>query len=60
MGKGDEKYTRKKGSDKRKKTFDKYGKYTSKGMRHLETIKENTRIKQQVEKTKDTGNNIIL
>lgn len=51
MCKGDDKYTRKKGSNKQKKTFDKYGKYTSKGLRHLEAIKENTRIKQQVEKS---------
>lgn len=54
MGKGDDKYTRKKGSNKQKKTFDKYGKYTSKGMRHLEAIKENTRIKEQVEKVQKT------
>ena len=50
MSKNKETYSRKKGSDKKKKTFDKYGKYTSKGLRHLEAIKEKTRINQQVEK----------
>lgn len=50
MSKNKETYSRKKGSDKKKKTFDKYGKYTSKGLRHLEAIKENTRINKQVEK----------
>lgn len=52
MGKNNEKFTRKKGSDKQRKTFDKYGKYTSKGMRHLETIKEKTLLNKQLEKEK--------
>tara|TARA_B100001142_G_scaffold282428_1_gene294811 strand:+ start:11 stop:187 length:177 start_codon:yes stop_codon:yes gene_type:complete len=51
MSKNKDTYSRKKGSDKQKKTFYKYGKYTSKGMRHLEFIKENSRIKQQLEKS---------
>ena len=50
MSKNNQTYSRKKGADKKKKTFDKYGKYTSKGLRHLEAIKENTRINKQVEK----------
>ena len=50
MAKNKEIFSRKKGSDKQKKTFDKYGKYTAKGMRHLEKIKENTRINQELEK----------
>jgi hypothetical protein len=33
---------RKKGKDKQKNTFNKYGNYTSKGIRHLESIKANT------------------
>ena len=39
---------RKKGSDKRKNTFNKYGKYTKKGIRHLEYIKEQT-LKKKLE-----------
>jgi len=33
---------RKKGKDKQKNTFNKYGNYTSKGIRHLESFKANT------------------
>jgi hypothetical protein len=47
MGKNQDKYTRKKGSDKKKNTFNKYGKYTSKGIRHLQLIKANS-IKNQL------------
>ena len=54
MGKNNETYTRKKGKDKQKNTFDKYGKYTSKGMRHLELIKQNTQIKKQLETVNKT------
>jgi len=52
MSKNKDTYSRKKGSDKQKKTFDKYGKYTSKGMRHLEAIKEKTLINQQLQTNK--------
>jgi|TARA_B110000967_G_C18361333_1_gene306077 hypothetical protein len=34
-----ENYKRSKGKDKQKNTFNKYGKYTKKGLRHLEYIK---------------------
>jgi len=50
MSKNNQTYYRKKGSDKQKKTFYKYGKYTSKGIRHLEAIKEKTRINKPFEK----------
>ena len=50
MGKNSEPYIRKKGSNKKKQTFNKYGKYTTRGCRHLEAIQEKTRINQQVEK----------
>jgi len=51
MSKHDNQYTRKKGSNKQKETFKKYGKYTSKGLRHLETIKhktENTKLNKLI------------
>ena len=53
MSKSNNPYTkRKKGSDKQKNTFNKYGNYTSKGIRHLETIKANTLKKTvQIEKS---------
>ena len=38
---------RKKGKNKAKNTFNKYGKYTSKGIRHLQLIKANS-IKNQL------------
>tara|TARA_B110000285_G_scaffold102679_1_gene116833 strand:- start:479 stop:640 length:162 start_codon:yes stop_codon:yes gene_type:complete len=50
MAKNTDTYIRKKGSNKKKETFNKYGKYTAKGCRHLEAIKENTRVNQQIEK----------
>jgi hypothetical protein len=51
MAKNSDTYIRKKGSNKQKETFNKYGKYTTRGCRHLELIKEKTRINQQIEKT---------
>jgi hypothetical protein len=51
MAKNTDTYIRKKGSNKKKETFNKYGKYTARGCRHLEAIKEKTRINQHVEKT---------
>ena len=43
MPKSNDIYTkRKKGKDKQKATFNKYGNYTSKGIRHLDSIKANT------------------
>ena len=47
-------YIRKKGSNKQKETFNKYGKYTARGCRHLEAIKEKTRINKQLEKVLKT------
>jgi len=43
-----ENYKRSKGKDKQQKTFNKYGKYTKKGLRHLEYIKEKT-LEKKVE-----------
>ena len=50
MGKGDDKYARKKGSNKQKETFKKYGKHTARGIRHLEAVKEKTIQTQKIEK----------
>ena len=50
MAKNTDTYIRKKGSNKQKETFNKYGKYTAKGCRHLEAIKEKTRVNKQIEK----------
>ena len=48
MGKNKDPYIRTKGKDKQKNTFNKYGKYTSKGIRQLEAIKAKTIEKEQV------------
>jgi hypothetical protein len=48
MGKNNDQYIRTKGKDKQKNTFNKYGKYTNKGIRHLEAIKEKTLDKQKL------------
>jgi len=45
-----ENYTRSKGKDKQKNTFNKYGKYTKKGLRHLEYVKEKTLEKNVLSK----------
>jgi hypothetical protein len=49
MPKNKDPYIRTRGKDKQKNTFNKYGKYTSKGIRQLEAKKaktiENTQVK---------------
>ena len=42
MAKNKDPYIRTKGKDKQKNTFNKYGKYTSKGIRQLEASKAKT------------------
>jgi hypothetical protein len=48
MGKNKDPYIRTKGKDKKQNTFNKYGKYTSKGIRQLEAIKAKTIENAQV------------
>ena len=48
MTKNNETYIRTRGKDKQKNTFNKYGKYTNKGIRQLEAKKEKTLEKEQV------------
>lgn len=48
MTKNKDTYIRTKGTDKQKNTFNKYGKYTSKSIRQLESIKAKTLEKTQV------------
>lgn len=50
MSKGYESYKRKKGKDKKKKTFELYGKNTTKGLRIKQQIVENQKIKQKTNK----------
>tara|TARA_B110000285_G_C14749620_1_gene434580 strand:- start:165 stop:323 length:159 start_codon:yes stop_codon:yes gene_type:complete len=51
MSKSNDPYTkRKKGKDKKQNTFNKYGNYTSKGIRHLELIKSKTVDSKTLEK----------
>lgn len=38
---------RRTGKDKKKNTFNKYGKNTKRGMRHIQTIKNNNKNKQK-------------
>jgi len=45
MSKGDNDYKRKKGSDKKKKTFELYGKNTPKGLRIKQQMMENQKNK---------------
>jgi hypothetical protein len=47
MAKNKDPYIRTKGTDKQKNTFNKYGKYTNKGIRQLEAIKTKTLEKAQ-------------
>jgi hypothetical protein len=47
MAKNKDTYIRPKGKDKQKNTFNKYGKYTSKGIRQLDAIKKNTLDKKE-------------
>lgn len=53
MAKGDGTYKRKKGSDKKKKTFELYGKNTSKGLRIKQQMIDNQIEKQKREMVKD-------
>ena len=48
MSKNKDSYIRTKGKDKQKNTFNKYGKYTSKGIRQLEAAKAKTLEKKQI------------
>ena len=55
MGKKDNQNHRRKGKDKAKQTFEKYGKYTNKHIRLMETLEEKRKpstLKEPLKKTK--------